>query len=140
MDPLLLAALGAIIAGLIGVVRAYAPDLPPKFVPLFVIVLSAAFLAVGINSGEIEGGFTLRTIIDVLNQALIALGVGRGVTQIAGVNEAGVPRMAAVAHQTLPGAPAPTTSQVMPAGAVPPREPVITQDPPPTLGQPPAAP
>lgn len=107
MDPLLLAAVGGIIAGILGAIRTYLPGLPNKYSPLIVIGIAALFFFIGINSGEIEGGFTVRTIIDVINQALVALGFGRGVTAVAGKTDEGVPRLAAAAA-TLPGAPLPT--------------------------------
>lgn len=98
---------GMFIAGLLGIIRTYYPKLPEPVIPIIVFGFAAAFVLVGINSGEIEGGLTLRTLVGMFNQGAVALGIARGTTYLAGKNEEGVSRIAAAANTVLPGTPPP---------------------------------
>ena len=97
--------IGIIIAGVLGVVRTYYPRLPEPLIPVVVIGLASLFVAIGLSSGEIQGGLTLQTINGILNQGLIALGVGRGTAYLSGKTDDGASRLTVIANTVLPKTP-----------------------------------
>lgn len=74
---------GAAIAALVGALKLAFPAIKDQHVPLLMIVLAFALVALGMRTGEIEGGL-LGIVINVLGQSATSQGFYSGTNRLTG--------------------------------------------------------
>jgi hypothetical protein len=82
MNPEMILAMGAGIAGVTAILKAAFPDMPARFIPLIVVAVSSAFVVAGVQSHAIDGG-ALNVLLQIVQQAVAALGIREGVVAVA---------------------------------------------------------
>ena len=73
-----LLAIGAALATLVAMIKMAVPTMPPRAVPLVVLVLSGVLVGLGVASGAIPAD-PLGVVLQVVAQAAATLGIREGV-------------------------------------------------------------
>lgn len=82
MDATTMFGLGAMIAGLMAIIKAAAPEIKPQYVRLIVLAVTVVVVIVGAVSGEVATSSPYGLLAIIVNQAVVAMGIREGVVGV----------------------------------------------------------